>query len=210
MRKLPNAMLFLCLLLIPSCASASAQFATASPAGPARYHFGGDSNGSEGWANPSFDDSGWPVAQQDRWPQPPFYSGGFIWVRIPVTVRSDTAEPLALRISSLSHFWNADEVLVSGVRLGSHGGTSPKPFVEGLLLDTVFDLPSGLTGSRAVASVALGISYPPFARTRGGHQADQRGGTDGAALARAAQQFGQEDDITVLTITFAPAEVQHA
>lgn len=37
-----------------------------------------------------------------------------------------------------------------------------------------------------------------------------RGGTDGAALAMAAQQFGQEDDITVLTLTFAPAEVLHA
>lgn len=30
------------------------------------------------------------------------------------------------------------------------------------------------------------------------------------AIADAAQQFGQEDDITVLTITFAPAEVLHA
>jgi len=30
------------------------------------------------------------------------------------------------------------------------------------------------------------------------------------AIARAAQQFGQEDDITVLTVTFAPAEVLHA
>jgi len=30
------------------------------------------------------------------------------------------------------------------------------------------------------------------------------------AIARAAQQFGQEDDITVLTLTFAPAEVLHA
>ncbi|MFP5235257.1 MAG: PP2C family protein-serine/threonine phosphatase [Acidobacteriota bacterium] len=29
-------------------------------------------------------------------------------------------------------------------------------------------------------------------------------------IARAAQQFGQEDDITVLTLTFAPAEVLHA
>lgn len=30
------------------------------------------------------------------------------------------------------------------------------------------------------------------------------------AIAAAAQQFGQEDDITVLTLTFAPAEVLHA
>jgi phosphoserine phosphatase RsbU/P len=30
------------------------------------------------------------------------------------------------------------------------------------------------------------------------------------AIAAAAQQFGQEDDITVFTLTFAPAEVLHA
>ncbi len=37
-----------------------------------------------------------------------------------------------------------------------------------------------------------------------------QGGRSGAALALAAQNFGQEDDITVLTLTFAPAEVLHA
>ncbi len=37
-----------------------------------------------------------------------------------------------------------------------------------------------------------------------------RNGSDGATLARAAQHFGQQDDITVLTLTFAPAEVLHA
>jgi len=30
------------------------------------------------------------------------------------------------------------------------------------------------------------------------------------SIAAAAQQFGQEDDITVLTLTFAPVEVPHA
>jgi hypothetical protein len=35
-------------------------------------------------------------------------------------------------------------------------------------------------------------------------------GTGGAALADAAQAFGQEDDITVLTLSFAPKEVCHA
>jgi hypothetical protein len=30
------------------------------------------------------------------------------------------------------------------------------------------------------------------------------------AIAQAAQAHGQEDDITVLTLTFAPAEVLHA
>jgi hypothetical protein len=37
-----------------------------------------------------------------------------------------------------------------------------------------------------------------------------RSGTGGSTLADAAQAFGQEDDITVLTLAFAPAEVVHA
>jgi hypothetical protein len=37
-----------------------------------------------------------------------------------------------------------------------------------------------------------------------------RSGSGGAALADAAQAFGQEDDITVLTLAFAPVEVAHA
>jgi serine phosphatase RsbU (regulator of sigma subunit) len=35
-------------------------------------------------------------------------------------------------------------------------------------------------------------------------------GSGGAALADAAQAFGQEDDITVLTLAFTPVEVAHA
>jgi serine phosphatase RsbU (regulator of sigma subunit) len=37
-----------------------------------------------------------------------------------------------------------------------------------------------------------------------------RTGADGATLATAAQAFGQEDDITVLTLTLAPVAVAHA
>jgi serine phosphatase RsbU (regulator of sigma subunit) len=35
-------------------------------------------------------------------------------------------------------------------------------------------------------------------------------GADGAALAAAAQNYGQEDDITVLSLTLAPVAVAHA
>jgi serine phosphatase RsbU (regulator of sigma subunit) len=35
-------------------------------------------------------------------------------------------------------------------------------------------------------------------------------GAGGPALATAAQEFGQQDDITVLTLRFAPSEVPHA
>src|SRR5262249_10904617 len=46
-----------------------------------RYQFGDDPEGKLGWANPDFDDSAWPVAINGMWPEPAFYSDGFVWVR---------------------------------------------------------------------------------------------------------------------------------
>ena len=124
------------------------------------------------WASPSFDDSAWPVAPQGRWLEPAFDSNGFVWVRILAPVPTDTAEPLALRIRSLSRAWMAEEVFVNGVRVGNFGSLPPNPFVPGLPLDTVFDLPAGLTHPGAVAHIALRIWYPPFARRPGGQEAN--------------------------------------
>ena len=167
MRRLPNAISLLCLLIIPGIAAVGAQSATLSPAGVAHYRFGDDPTGAMGWANQHFDDTGWPVAQQGRWSEPVFESGGFVWVRIRVPVPGDTAEPLALRVRSLSRAWMAEEVFVNGARVGEFGTLPPNPFVPGLPLDTVFDLPSGLTHPGAVALIALRIWYPPFARRPG-------------------------------------------
>jgi len=155
-------------LLFAICAgSIDAQTAASSPAGTAHYHFGDDRDGSRGWAGANFDDGSWTVAQQGRWPVPSFHSDGFVWVRIPVPVRSDTVDPLALRIGSLSRAWMTNEVFVNGVRVGSFGRLPPNAFVPGLPMDAVFDLPSGLIHPGAVAYIALRIWYPPFARRLG-------------------------------------------
>ncbi|MFP5228098.1 MAG: PP2C family protein-serine/threonine phosphatase [Acidobacteriota bacterium] len=160
-------------LLIALASAPLSHAQAAQTAAAVRFHFGDDPDGSKGWANPNFDDSSWPVAQQGRWPEPAFESDGFVWVRFQAPVRSDTAEPLALHIASLSHRWSADEVFVNGIRLGNFGKLPPKPFVEALPLDSVFDLPSGLTRPGAVAHVALRIWYPPFERWPSGHQANE-------------------------------------
>jgi hypothetical protein len=119
MRRLPRAML--CLALFALCLGSAPAQATASPAGAVRYRLGDEPGGAKGWAAANFDDSSWPVATQDRWPEPAFDSDGFIWVRVHVPVRGDTAEPLALRIGSLSRAWMANEVFVNGARVGSYG-----------------------------------------------------------------------------------------
>jgi hypothetical protein len=172
MRRLHHAILLLLLLQIPGNVAARAQTATVSPASVAHYRFGDDPNGALGWAKPSLDDRGWPVAQLGRWPEPAFDSSGFMWVRVSAPVRSDTAEPLALRIASLSRAWMAEEVFVNGARVGNFGKLPPDSFVPGLPQDIVFDLPSGLTHPGAVAHIALRIWYPPFARRPGRQDAN--------------------------------------
>jgi len=159
---------YLALLFATWSGAASAHAATTPPAGTLHYHFGDDRDGRLGWAGANFDDSSWSVAQQGRWPAPSFNSDGFIWVRIPVVVRADTAEPLTVRIGTLSRTWRANEVFVNGVQVGSFGRLPPNSFVPSFPQDTVFDLPSGVTHPGAIAQVALRIWYPPFARRPGG------------------------------------------
>jgi hypothetical protein len=161
---LPHAIVLSVLLLISGSAAARAQGTAVSPGGVARYQFGDGPDDATGWAKQDLDDSRWPVAIEGRWPEPAFDSSGFVWVRITVPVRSDTAEPVALRIQSLSRAWMAGEVFVNGVRVGRYGTPPPHPFVPGLPLDGIFDLPTGLTHPGEIALIALRIWYPPFAR----------------------------------------------
>lgn len=129
-----------------------------------RYHFGDDAGGDKGWDSPNFDDRSWPVASQNQWPRPPFYSDGFVWVRFSVPVRTDTAEPLALRVNTPNGVLLAYEVYVNGARVGSLGRVPPGQLVESLPRDAIFDLSPGLTRPGTIANVTFRIWYPPFAR----------------------------------------------
>ena len=211
MRRLPHAMLYLALFFIYGVGCAQAQTAV-SPAAPAHYQLGDDPTGVRAWASPTFDDSSWPIAQQGRWPVPAFHSSGFAWVRMMVPVRNDTAQPLALRIASLSRTWSADEVFVNGARLGSFGRLPPRPFVEGFPLDTVFDLPFGLTQPGAVALVALRIWYPPFARRPGGQKADPSVDTtlNSAGPTPIESMKNQPSGFDAVSLTFDQSRTLHA
>jgi phosphoserine phosphatase RsbU/P len=163
---LPRTSRFLILLTVLS-ASSTALFCHVQqikPAGPIRYHFGDDPDGKLGWANPNFDDSAWPIAENGQWPRPPFYSDGFVWIRFRVPVRSDTAEPLTLRIGSLEHVLIAYEVFINGARMGGFGRVPPRQFVESFPRDAIFDLPQGLARPGGIALVTLRAWYPPAAR----------------------------------------------
>jgi len=137
---------------------------------PVRYHFGDDPEGRQGWANPNFDDSAWPIAENGRWPMPPFYSNGFVWIRFQTPVRSDIPGPLAVRISrdffarglSISF---ADEVYVNGALTGRLGGIPPQTRLETPQQDAVFDLPPGSAMKGEKSLVAIRVWCPPYLRT---------------------------------------------
>jgi hypothetical protein len=112
---------FLPLFLTTGTAPGHAQ-GTPTPVTPiVRYHFGDD----PAWASAAFDDISWQAAQQGQWSRPSFYSDGFVWVRLRVPVRSDTAEPLALQVGAMQNALIAYEVFVNGTRVGSFGKIRP-------------------------------------------------------------------------------------
>jgi hypothetical protein len=165
MLRRSSGTLLLATFLLPAAAGllCHAQMVSRSqPPVPVRYHFGDDPTGS--WANPNLDDSSWREAQGGRWPRPPFYSDGFVWVRFHVPVRADTAEPLAIRVSSVWHILVAYDIFVNGTRVGSFGRVAPHPFVESFPREAVFDIPQGLARPGEVTEITLRAWYPPAAR----------------------------------------------
>src|SRR5579871_2377347 len=139
---LTTGVVALCALLALCTAQLPAQETPSEAAAQnIRYHFGDDPR----WANPAFDDSAWSVASQNQWPRPAFYSDGFTWVRFSVPVRSDTVEPLSLRVSSPIGTLLAYDTFVNGMHVGSFGKVPPEPVVESRSRPAIFDLPSGLT-----------------------------------------------------------------
>lgn len=144
----------------------------APPAAPARYHFGDDPEGKLGWADPDFNDTAWPVAENGRWPTPPFSSGGFIWVRFHIPVRSNISGPLAIR-SSRDFFARglgvavADELYVDGVLVGREGRLPPNVLAFFSEQNAVFDLPAASATPGKTAVVALRLWCPPYLRIPG-------------------------------------------
>jgi hypothetical protein len=101
----------------------------------------------------------------------------------------------------LAPYRNGEEVpLESGLPLGV---TADAIYAESTLTLTLGDSLTFLSDGVVEAQSPSGELFG-FDRTReiSGHSAEE--------IARAAQAFGQQDDITVLTLQFAPAEVTHA
>jgi hypothetical protein len=157
------------LLLIIVLPSSSAGWLCRPQQAQIHYHFGDDRDGRLGWADPGFDDSAWPVAENGRWPVPAASSDGFMWVRVRVPVRSDAAGPLAIRVIRLSSDTGtaiSDEIFINGQSVAARGGFPPSADPIFSPTGAVVKLPDGLVQPGSTASVACRMWLPLGARWR--------------------------------------------
>ncbi len=95
----------------------------ASPQPTVRYHFGDNSR----WADPVFDDSSWPVAQNGLAPSRSRDTNRFLWVRIRVPVPNTLHGPIALHLADLGVQPMTWQVFVNGQPIGGRGLSRPTP-----------------------------------------------------------------------------------
>ena len=150
MRKL--ALLALCCLAVAAHGQTPA-----SPRPTVRYHFGDNLR----WADPAFDDSSWPVAQNGLVPSRSRDTNRFLWVRIRVPVPSNPNGPLALHLADLGVQPMTWQVFVNGQPMGGQGAFPPHADPAGPSVSPVIDLPSSLAPAGSAALVAMREWHAP-------------------------------------------------
>jgi hypothetical protein len=216
----------LLVLFVPALMAARAVSVSSWPNGSQALNEGWrmHSGDNPSWAQPRFDDSAWPAISLSS----PNDSASWNWYRLGLHMPHT---PLALLLTGGEGTY---EVYVNGEKLvgpevsSSLAVTYPKsrvvplPSVSGpmeIALRTHIPATSMFLADRGTFRVELG-TLPAIDRAHRAELGDRLDevvvGTraissqSAETIANAAQQFGQEDDITVLTLTFAPPEVLHA
>ena len=149
MRKL--ALLALCCLTFAAHGQTSASLQPA-----VRYHFGDNPQ----WADPAFDDSSWPIAQNGLVPSRSRDANRFLWVRICVPVPVNVNGPMALHLDDLGVQPMTWQVFVNGQPIGGQGAFPPDTDPADPPVSPVMSLPSSLAHG-SVALVALREWYAP-------------------------------------------------
>ena len=144
-----------------------AQVHLQSVADTLRYHLGNGPQGGNNWADPSFDDSSWPVADRGRWPLPPYYSDGFVLVRMRVPAQTDSIGRLGLRLNPVGAR-EANAIFVNGQPIAIQSNHLARAEHDFYPNGPIYDLPLGLVVPGSTATVAFRVSYSPFSRKEGG------------------------------------------
>jgi phosphoserine phosphatase RsbU/P len=152
--------LLLCALV---SVAAAAQIAPPAPQPLVHYHFGDDLR----FADPSLDDSAWPIAPNGQIPLPPFHSDGYVWVRARIPVRATAEIPLSVLFDGNENQLMADELYVNGALVGQQGSLAPTPAIARPAEPAVFGIPVGAVTPGASALVAFRAWYVPGARFSG-------------------------------------------
>ena len=145
-------------LLALCCLTLAAYGQPAAPSQPAiRYQFGDNSR----WADPAFDDSSWPIAQNGLVPSRSRDTNRFLWVRIRVPVPANLNGPLALHLADLGVQPMTWQVFVNGQPLAGQGAFPPHADPADHPVSPVMNLPSSLASPGSVAVVALREWHAP-------------------------------------------------
>jgi sigma-B regulation protein RsbU (phosphoserine phosphatase) len=123
----------------------------ASPRPTVRYQYGDNSR----WADPAFDDSSWPVAQNGLVPSRARDTNRFLWVRIRVPVPGNLNGPLALHLADLGVQPMTWQVFANGQPLAGQGTFPPHADPADPPVSPVISLPSSLAPPGSAALIAL-------------------------------------------------------
>ena len=123
-----------------------------------RFHPGDDPDGTLGWAQPGFDDSGWALMRSDTpWSVQGYdrYSG-FAWYRFKVRLPQDS-EPLALCIPRILTSYH---LFADGKLIGESGKMPPQGayFYD---LDHIFVIPVSPSTPERVVTFAIRVWHSP-------------------------------------------------
>jgi hypothetical protein len=117
-----------------------------------RFHFGDDTR----WANPSFDDSSWPLVRPGVQTLPDFHSDGYSWFRYRLPIPA-SGEPLALRVVAREF---PGQLYVNGKELGGWGTFPPAVTHPAGIRRISFVLPQGAAQPGGTLSVAMRVWIP--------------------------------------------------
>jgi sigma-B regulation protein RsbU (phosphoserine phosphatase) len=129
----------------------------ASPLPTVRYHFGDNSR----WADPAFDDSSWPVAQNGLVPSRSRDTNRFLWMRIRVPVPGKLNGPLALHLADLGVQPMTWQAFVNGQPIAGQGAFPPHADPANPPVSPVIDLPSSVAPPGSTPLIAVREWYAP-------------------------------------------------
>ena len=131
-----------------------------------RFQPGDDPDGKKGWANPSFDDSKWPLISSEKpWSEQGFKDmGGTAWYRVKVLI-PEGEKPLSLYIPPITTNY---QVFADGIYLGGLGDMPPHEHAY-TSVRRVYELPQPTSSGARTLLIAIRIwHWPRWAKFNGG------------------------------------------